>query len=321
MMKTIITLITFLLSTTLYAATCTSTSRTNYTVNQVLTSTALNADFNQLVTKANAMDAGCLTDGTLESSALDTSFNALKNGLHQGCGISYVDTNTISVGYCILSVSGNFVKTTANTNVTWGCSSCSSEVVSTQYYVYAKTSSTGSTLNLLISTTAPNGDGLDGTGNKALGSFYNNSSSNINFNSVLGWQKESFSPLYGKLSVPGVATHSPSFVTSMETFSFTYGVASPSVSLLIQDCTGTCQIDQIGNAVSSMTNIGIGEYSASLNRSYTKIKCTGSANSTSWPVTFLPISTENSSSIIIKSMRTDIPSQAYSHGAVNCVGF
>ena len=56
-----------------YAATCTTTSRTNYSSNQVLTSTALNADFNQLVTKANSFDLGCGTDGTLEFSSLNAA--------------------------------------------------------------------------------------------------------------------------------------------------------------------------------------------------------------------------------------------------------
>jgi hypothetical protein len=66
----------FLISLNLYAATCTTTTRTNYTSSQVLSSSALNADFNQLVTKANAFDGGCVTDQTLELSALkDSDFN------------------------------------------------------------------------------------------------------------------------------------------------------------------------------------------------------------------------------------------------------
>ena len=171
------------------AGTCTSTTRSNYSSNQVLTSSALNADFNQLVTKLNAFDGGCITDGTLEQTALNASdFSALYYGIQQGCALSYSDTNTISIDRCIASVNGALLKTATATTVTWGCSSCSAEVASTSYYVYIKTGSTGSTLTPLISTTAPNGDGYDNSGNKVLGSFYNNGSSNIDSNRIYQWR-------------------------------------------------------------------------------------------------------------------------------------
>lgn len=175
-----------------FAATCTATSRTNYTTGQVLSSASLNADLNQLVTKANAMDGGCISDSTLEVTSFDSSFDAVKSGIRDGCDISYVDTNTVQIGKCILGVNGLFVRTSTTTNVTWGCTSCSAEVSSTQYYVYAKSGSTGTTLNLLISTGAPTSDGYDGSGNKILGRFVNNPSSNIDQYSISGWSGNRF---------------------------------------------------------------------------------------------------------------------------------
>lgn len=174
------------------AGTCTSTTRSNYSSNQVLTSSALNADFNQLVTKLNAFDGGCITDGTLEQTALNASdFSALYYGIQQGCALSYSDSNTISIDKCIASVNGSLLKTATATTVTWGCSGCSAEVASTSYYVYIKTGSTGSTLTPLISTTAPNGDGYDNSGNKILGSFLNNASSNIDPDRIYQWKVNS----------------------------------------------------------------------------------------------------------------------------------
>lgn len=190
----ILFLIGIFLSSTAFAATCTSTTRNNYTTNQVLTSSALNADFNQLVTKANAFDGGCITDDTLEATAVDSSWDTLFKAVHQGCKVSYSDSNTISVGKCLAAVNGNLVATTGANTATWACSGCSSEVASTTYYVYAKTGSTGTTLNLLISTTAPNEDGYDNSGNKVLGRFYNDASSNIDQYSIDQWTTNRFAP-------------------------------------------------------------------------------------------------------------------------------
>lgn len=161
-MKFLILFILSFFSVSVFAGNCTTTTRTNYQVGQVLTSSALNADFNQLVSKANSFDGGCVTDGTLEASALNsTDFASLTNGIQQGCPVVFVNTNTVGIGRCIASVNGNFVKTTVQTNVTWGCTSCSAEANSTVFYVYARSGSAGSALSLLISTSAPNADGYD----------------------------------------------------------------------------------------------------------------------------------------------------------------
>lgn len=169
------------------AGTCTSISRTNNSSNQVLTSTKYNLDHNTAYTAINAADGGCITDGTLEDGALNTTdFDVILKAPKEGCLVSRSDANTLSVGKCRIAVNGNWVTTTTATTVTWGCTSCSSEVASTRYYLYALSTSTGSTLNLLISTTAPNADGYDNSNNRILAEFVNDSSSAIQ-DDILNW--------------------------------------------------------------------------------------------------------------------------------------
>lgn len=185
-MKTILFLI---VSFNIYAGTCTSISRTNNSANTVLTSTKYNTDLNTVYSAANNLDAGCLTDGTLETGSLNTtSFATIVNAVKEGCQLSRTDANTIAVGKCLLTVNGIHVKTTASTSVTWGCSGCSSETASTQYYLYASaTTSTSTSLGLIISTTAPGSDGFDGSGNRIIGRFFNDAGSNINAQSLATW--------------------------------------------------------------------------------------------------------------------------------------
>lgn len=176
-----------------FSATCTTITRTNYTTNQVLTSTALNADFNNIYNRTNDLDGGCITDGTVEFSAIDASaWGAVLKGIQQGCKVSYSDSNTISIGKCLASVNGNLVETTAATTATWGCTGCASEVASTTYYAYIKTGSASATIDPLISTTAPNEDGYDNSGNKVLARFYNNATSNIDQYSIDQWRTNGF---------------------------------------------------------------------------------------------------------------------------------
>lgn len=190
-MKTIIFLFSFL--SLAYAGTCTSISRTNNSPNTVLTSTKYNTDLNTVYSAANDFDGGCITDGTLESSALNaTDFAFLNKGIHQGCKASRSNDSTVSVDKCYLSVGGNFVATTAATTQSFGCTGCSSETSSTTYYVYAKPDSDGTTLNLLLLTTAPDADGFDSNGNKVLARFFNNASSNIQTNSFYQWTVNEF---------------------------------------------------------------------------------------------------------------------------------
>lgn len=265
-MKTLFSILFFVASVA-HAGTCTTTTRSNYNVNQILTSSALNADFNQLVTKANAFDGGCVTDGTLESGSLNsTDFAVPLNGITQGCGLTYNDANTITIDRCIASVNGAFVRKTSTTSVTWGCSGCSSEAASTTYYVYIKTGSSGSTINALISTSAPNSDGYDSSGNKVLGSFYNNASSAIDQFRIKNWVKGQYlnrSPVisYGTAEVDIQAVY------------FGSGASCSSVC-----STGTCSIcNQTGSKITSVTYDDVGKYRIN-GLDGTRYSCTGSGN-------------------------------------------
>jgi hypothetical protein len=180
MRKLLLGFVALTASHTAFATTCTSISRSNVAASSVLTSTEYNNSLNTAYSAINSFSGGCIQSATVGTAQLSTTeFAALFNGLREGCAVTNTDTNTLSVDRCILSVNGSFVKTAIATTVTWGCSGCSAEVTSTIYYLYAKTGSSGTTLNLLISTTAPNGDGYDASGNRVLAKFYNDSSSNI----------------------------------------------------------------------------------------------------------------------------------------------
>lgn len=169
------------------AGTCTTITRSNVAANSILTSTTYNNDLNSIyapfnTTDPGSLDGGCVEPSTLESDSLNSAdFAPVLNGIHEGCKVSKSDDATISVDRCMLSVNGNFVRTTSATTVTWGCTnpSCSAEAASTDYYVYAASDSSSTDLNLVILDTAPNGDGYDSSNNKVLGWFRNNNSSDI----------------------------------------------------------------------------------------------------------------------------------------------
>lgn len=194
-MKKFILLLAFILISTVKAGTCTSISRTNSASLSVLTSSKYNSDLNTAYTFLNDYDGGCIESGSLESDALNTTqFAPLLKGLQQGCKVIYSNASTVQIDKCIASVNGNFVNTTSATNASFGCSGCSSEVASTSYYVYIQTGSSGTTLTPLILTTAPNNDGYDNSGNKVVGRFYNNGSSDIEQYSIDQWTTNSFKP-------------------------------------------------------------------------------------------------------------------------------
>lgn len=193
-MKNLILLLA-LCAITAKAGTCSSISRSNYSTNQVLTSSSLNTQLNTVYSAVNSFDGGCITAGTLEADALNSSdFAALYNTAQSGCLVSYTDANTVSISKCTASVNGYLINKSTATSLAFGCSSCSSDTSSTVYYVYIATGSSGSTLTGLILTTAPNADGYDNSGNKVLARFYNNSSSNIDQYSIDQWHVNRFIP-------------------------------------------------------------------------------------------------------------------------------
>lgn len=217
-MKNIILLLAFILISTVKAGTCTSISRTNSASLSVLTSTKYNTDLNTVYTAVNSLDGGCITDGTLETDALNTTeFAPLLKGLQQGCKVLYSNASTLQIDKCLASVNGNLVTTATTTNVSFGCSGCSAEVASTAYYVYIQTGSSGSTLTPLILTTAPNNDGYDNSGNKVLAKFYNNPSSDISSWAIYQWKVSGFdipSKLAGEAYIAATSNCTPNSAIS-----------------------------------------------------------------------------------------------------------
>lgn len=180
-----------LFSLNAFAVCDTVISRTNSSPNTVLTSTKYNLDLNTVYSRVNELPGDCVTAGTLPATALtESEFAPLFEGIKEGCFATRSDANTISIDKCIISVSGNLIKKTTATTVTWGCSGCSSEVSGTTYYVYA---TDATSLTLKISTTAPDAFGYNGA-ERALARFYNNASSDIDTYSVDQWIVSRFEP-------------------------------------------------------------------------------------------------------------------------------
>lgn len=176
------------------AGTCSSISRSSFGANTVMTSAELNSQFSTVYSATNDLDAGCLTDGTLEASALNvTDFQPLLNNVVAGCLVSRSSVSAISISPCSLSINGSMVKKTGSTVLAFACSGCSAEATSTDYYVYVKGDSTGSTINALISTSAPDSFGYNGT-NKVLAKFRNDSSDNIIEYGFAQWDINKFIP-------------------------------------------------------------------------------------------------------------------------------
>lgn len=194
----ILTAITFTIAYPLglQAGTCTTISRTDAAANSILTSTKYNTDLNTSYSAHNAFDGGCVTDGTLEDGALNsTDFAVPLNAIREGCVVTKSDNATVSVDRCMIAVGDNFLKTTSATTATWGCSGCAAEVVSTVYYVAIKDQAT--TLAVLITTDAPNGDGYDTNGNRVIGKFFNDASGNIQNVEMTIWGAVTGKPVKG----------------------------------------------------------------------------------------------------------------------------
>ncbi|MBF31905.1 MAG: hypothetical protein CL529_12110 [Aequorivita sp.] len=178
------------------AGTCSSISRSSFGANTVLTSAELNNQFSTVYSATNDLDAGCLTDGTLEASALDaTEFQPLLNHVTGGCLVSRSSVSAVSIGPCSMSVNGKMVYKNSPTVVSMGCGDCSAETASTTYYVYVKGDSTGSTINAFLSTVAPDTFGLNGTA-KVLAVARNDSASDLYEYGIDQWRVNAFTPTH-----------------------------------------------------------------------------------------------------------------------------
>ena len=203
-----------------FGATCTSISFSNFAANSILTSTALNSAFNTTYNNSNAYDGGCITDGTLEKGSVDTSvatgWAVPLNGIREGCAITRLDANTISIDRCIIAVNGNWVKTTSSTTVTWGANGGSSQTSSADYYVYINTGSTGTTLTPSIKTAVPNGDGYNSSSDRVLGKISNDSAGDLNEAFIEQWINGKLIPTYGAVFTPGISTKLVMYTASID---------------------------------------------------------------------------------------------------------
>jgi hypothetical protein len=232
MNKILFTLILFIFTMSAWA-TCTSPiSRSTFSPNTTIRSSLVNTQFDTVYNHVNNMDGDCIQDSSLPASKIDTTtVPSLVYAIKEGCKVSYSDANTLAVGKCIISINGNYIKTTSNTTVTWGCSSCSAEVSSTTYYLYA---TSASSLTLKISTTAPGEDGYNGT-DRALARFYNDASSAIDQYSIDNWRVNSFVPANGYL---GALTTTGSWVSNATYAGKYYRVGSKLKATILVSCTG-----------------------------------------------------------------------------------
>jgi len=186
-MKQLLLLISLMFASQAMAVCSSPISRTNFSANQVLTSTRLNTELNTAYTRANELPGDCVTAATIDSTKLSTDLNPVLKGIKEGCLVTRSTAAIITVDKCLLAVNGKMVTTTTASTVTMACGACSAETVSTTYYVYAVTGSTGTTLTLKISTVAPNADGYNAGGDRVLARFYNNAASDIDQYSIDQW--------------------------------------------------------------------------------------------------------------------------------------
>ena len=214
----------YLLSANAFGGTCTTISRTNFSANQILTSSDLNSQLNNIYapfnSAAGAADGGCIADGTLEFAAVNaTDWAVPLNALGQGCLVTRSDAATLSVDKCWIAIDGAWTATAAATTKTWGGVGDASELSSTVYYLYAETASTSTTLDLLISTSAPDARGYSGT-SRILARFYNNHDSDIDQYSIDQWSVNGFIPqetgwIDGGVIPVGGTTTAPTKATTM----------------------------------------------------------------------------------------------------------
>lgn len=227
------------------AGTCSSISRANYSANQVLTSTQLNADFNTVYGAANALDGGCITDGTLEFAAVNSSeWAAVLNGVQRGCKVNYSSASAVTISNCYATVNGSQIAKSSSTTVSMGCGDCSSETASTDYYVYIKNGSTGSTITGFLSTSAPNDDGYDGSNNMVLGRLYNNGSSDIDQYSIDQWSVNRFIPTNtewvdaGAITIAGGTSNPTKGTTNLDKIFWRRNGDSADIQIIYEQTSG-----------------------------------------------------------------------------------
>jgi len=180
-----IILLAFLLLSFRAMSVCVPLTRTDVGSGAVLTSTKYNLDLNTVYASVNSYNLACAQDGTLKASALSaTEFEVVLKGIQRGCGVSYVDSDTVKIEACIASVNGNLVKKDTATNVTWANLDAGSQATGTSYWVYIDGSSSGTTVTPKLSTTGPDENGYNAGGDLALAKIRNNARGDISTGTI-----------------------------------------------------------------------------------------------------------------------------------------
>jgi len=147
------------------------------------------------------------------------------------------------------------------------------------------------------------------------------SSSTFSFQSgpipILGWSNVSTitASLGGVPTVPGLST-------LVDTFSVSYGTTNSTTTCSASPCS---YLDQIGNAVSSITRSSAGTYSLNTTKTYTKLKCildTHSGSGTGWmgAASSSLISCSSCNTLAFSTITSTFTSATDSNGTLFCQG-
>lgn len=176
------------------------------------------------------LSADNLTDFPTDNQANLDALELVLRDYPKGLTLSYSSASTIvvSTGGVVCSNSDGSVKrlrgNTSTTNVTFSDIDSGSEASSTTYYVYANCDATATTATFKISTSSSAPTGV--TSYKRIGSFYNDSSSDITQDSIIN-----DSNLNVISDIRDFGTSSSSFTAkSMGSFKIAYGYISVGAS-------------------------------------------------------------------------------------------
>ena len=118
----------------------------------------------------------------------------------------------------------------------------------------------------------------------------------------------------GVPTVPGVTTE------AIDTFSVSYGTTNATTVCSASPCS---YLDQIGNAVTSITRASTGSYTLNLNKTYNKLKCTSALSGAasllvSTKISSMSCDTCSSLSFLVNRALDETDRDAY--GVLNCMG-
>jgi len=162
------------------------------------------------------------------------------------------------------------------------------------------------------------GDGFSGTATsgvtKMLGSSYVASGNTVWLSvsiPISGWSNSNVivGSFAGYTNVPG-------YQGNVDTFSVSYGTTNATTVCSASPCS---YLDQIGNAVTSVSRSSAGTYVLNTTKTYTKIKCTGSLYSPDL-IVMRPVNSASSSASTFFTVVPTTGVGADSAGTLDCIG-